>query len=390
MKITFFTYGSYPYGMAMANRLHLYCKALQHKGNDVLVMAPEHLNTSNKVDEGEYDGVKYKYFKTGKTIHPFIDSCWLLYVYAYQAYVAAKNADVIYVTGGGYLWLTLVAKAVHMQGKKIVCEMNENPYSTELNRFETHLQRSVSRFIYNYLATPRIDGYISISDNLTAYINKYAPKSTVIQVPVLTDIEKVNPSSVSKISGLYILHAGALSELKDGVKAMIKAFIFACGELDLPLKFVFTNKVGNKKLLNWISTQITRNNLQDRIIFTGKVTSDELASLRNNALLSIVNKPVNNQNTFNFPTKLAELLANSVPVIASDFGEMAKYLTKYNAAYMVEPNNIQQISEGIIWIVNNPELVNKMNERALELVKNEFYYLNYSDKLHTFFKQLIK
>jgi len=64
------------------------------------------------------------------------------------------------------------------------------------------------------------------------------------------------------------------------------------------------------------------------------------------------------------PLKLFEYMASGVPIVASDLHSIKEILNEKNAV-LVEPNNFQNLTEGIIKALENPDFSDKISKQAL-------------------------
>ena len=385
MKIIAFYPGVYPEGFSpMSYRLHYYMKALQSKSVDVEVVMPDNRGKKN----GVYEGIPYSYVKA--TDRSRFNKGKIVKEYAQICAVLEKGCDVLFTTYLGNSQLKNLTKQVHNVGGKIVIEINENPHSIIASRLDTSIGLYIQRQMFLRSTLKEVDGVITISKALNDLISYYKKESAqVIKVPILTGINEIVRNQ--DYTGIpYVLHAGALSEQKDGVKAMLRAFAIAHKSLNGNLKFIFTNKVGFPSLLKWIDKFIKENRLEDYVEFKGLVPLAELSELYNNCAMVIVNKPSNSQNDYNFPTKLAEVLPRRIPLIVSNTGELRCYFKDNENAYMVEADNVVQIADRIIFIQSHPQEVSVVTTNGKLLAEKEFYYLHHANNLFDFFAQIAK
>jgi glycosyltransferase involved in cell wall biosynthesis len=390
MRVLFLFNGVYPEGMAMSNRLHLYAKGLLANGVQVDVFIP---SNKRSYTSGFYEGIKFSTIKNPIIFQNYflhqINSVFAAFYYAKYCFYKAKNYDVFFISGFGWFSALLMIVSTHLGGSRIVIEMNENPYAPEGGRLDPVWIRRTRRQLSLHSSFKFVDGFIAISESLEKLIQKHKRKSAkIIKIPILIDNKSELKISSKDQKHPFILHAGALSETKDGVIAMFEAFSKACKQLKVPLRFILTIKVMQPGLLQKIESTINTNGLKDRVIFKGQLSKKELDDLRNSCTLAIINKPSNWQNDYNFPTKLGELMLAGIPVIASSTGEMGKYLKDNETAFIVPPNDIDAIAEKIILIVNNPDIANRVGQNGKKFALEKFNFLNYSDKLTAFFKSV--
>lgn len=380
MKIFALSSSPYPpHHSPMAHRLHCYMLALQEAGHEVMV-----LGMSNELGKGEYEGIPYVYIPVPQESRLFYSSTYLKH-FADTLEPWLKECDVFFHSEDRNSLILSIQRLANKWRVATVLEINEYPYGFKTRRLDTWLLRWVKQRYFFRRVLPQVGGAIVISAALRNATQK--KNRNILLLPVLTktwEIDRVANSSAEKI----ILHAGTLSDTKDGIKAMLMAFNVASKQLNSPLKFVFTSKVGMPGLIAWINKFIANNGLEERVVFTGIVSGDELHELYNRCSLAIVNKPLNLQNIHNFPTKLTQLIPRRIPLIISKSGELARYFKDDVHAVMVEPNNVEEIAKGIIKILEDDKFVSNITTQALGLCQREFYYKRHAQSLSEFFSAL--
>ena len=366
LKVTVFYVGKYPDGFSpMSYRLHNYFKALNLNAVQVEIIMP----TNEPKKNGVFEGIPYSYILT-KNRNAF-NGYLIAKEYAKICGSISKKCDVLFTTVKNNLSLKFIIAAVHKNNGKIALEINENPYSFKARRLDIKPLRRFKRYYFLKYILPKTDGVIVISKKLEDLVKKYINQNTpLIKIPILSSAKEIKRNN-SNTGMPYILHAGALSESKDGIKAMLEAFALANKKLNYKLKFVFTSKKALPNLNKWINRFVKQNNLKDFIEFKGIVPKQELDKLYDGTSLVIVNKPSNFQNDFNFPTKLTEILPREIPLIVSATGELKNYFKDCKNAFVVAPNNINQISK-----------------KGKLLAIDKFYFSNYSVQLYNFFKKV--
>jgi glycosyltransferase involved in cell wall biosynthesis len=392
MKVLFLYKGSYPDGMAMTRRLHLYAKGLLESGVTPEVAIPDlkrdHIN-------GIHEGIRYFGFKSpgisGNFLINQLRSLLFTFYYLNYCYSITKEYRLILVVGFGWFADLMILLGAHLGKSKVIFEINENPYSPEGGRLDPVWVRKIRRFLMLNITVRIADGFIVISRRLEELIGRYRNKrSLIIRIPILMDDYKENTASGYTDLHPFVLHAGALSETKDGMIAVFEGFAKACLKTPIGLRFILTDRTMRPELRRRIDNIITEYKLNDRIIFKGILSRNELDELRFSSAMAIVNKPSNWQNDYNFPTKLGELLAAGIPVIASDTGEIGRFLRDNENAFLVPPNDSNAIAEKIILILNNHNLASMVGQNGKELARREFHFRNHSAALSDFFIRMIE
>jgi glycosyltransferase involved in cell wall biosynthesis len=85
----------------------------------------------------------------------------------------------------------------------------------------------------------------------------------------------------------------------------------------------------------------------------------------------IIPNPIERYKT-NYPVKMFEFMAAALPVIASKEGESASFIREANCGILVDPLNVEEISDAIIWLTTHVEEAEAMGKRGQELIFNKY------------------
>jgi len=396
MKVYFFVLTSFPYGMAAGKRRLCYAKGLMAAGLEcqiVVCRKTEPGTTQPEMpDEGIFNGIKYIYIsgkvrnknKFIRKIDDLIDLCKGFF----YSLNHVKKGDIIYSYFYGNLFHLILILAGKIKGAKVVKELCEYPFVFGKQTLINNLKRIFElKCIF-----PLFDGFIAISNSLEELSNKYKSKhARVIKVPIL--VEKNYPdvtfdSMNSDIEVPYILHTGTMNDQKDGISEIIQAFAIAINQLERPVKLVFTgpNPTQRKEYDNLI----VKYHLKERIIFTGMLSSFDLAKYQYFSSLSIINKKNNLQNRNCFPTKLGEMLIYETAVITTNVGDANIYLKDGVSAYIVESDHPDLLAKKIISAFRNNEERNRIAKAGRKVAQLEFDCLYHGERLAKYFLGLNK
>lgn len=137
------------------------------------------------------------------------------------------------------LFNKLVCKLIHHRHAKIIRELCELPYGTGVETAKTErLRNKMLTTIF-----PKFDGFFSISETLSEFVKKYAPKAKNLKIPILVDVSISENVKPHKSTYPYIFHSGTLYEQKDGVVGMLEGFAIANKQLHGKYDFIMTGKL---------------------------------------------------------------------------------------------------------------------------------------------------
>ncbi len=163
-------------------------------------------------------------------------------------------------------------------------------------------------------------GVLAISTRIIDYLKKQGiDDAKILHLPILVDHERFARPSLSPVSALvgkrYFLNSGALDE-KEGLEHILNAFaVVSKSDRQIWLAITGAPEQRRKK---FVIAQAQRLNIEEQLIFTGFIPSDQLSWAYQNALALLCcrsNTPFAN---FGFPTKLAEYLSSGRPVITNE------------------------------------------------------------------------
>jgi glycosyltransferase involved in cell wall biosynthesis len=89
------------------------------------------------------------------------------------------------------------------------------------------------------------------------------------------------------------------------------------------------------------------------------------------------------------PVKLFEYMSAGLPVIASDFPFWRKIVEGASAGLLVDPQNLDAISDALEWILDNPGRAKKMGENGQRAVEESYSWNMESEKLIAMYRDLI-
>ena len=187
---------------------------------------------------------------------------------------------------------------------------------------------------------PRLKNTYTVCDSVAAfYYKRYKIDMQVVRNIPLKRIEhKYSASTDSPIGAQgkkVILYQGAVN-LGRGIGLMIDA---------MPLldDFVFY-VIGDGDLLKELQEKVTKMHLTDKVIFTGKIPFENLSAYTARADIGInllENRGLNYY--YSLPNRIFDFIREEVPVLASDFPEIRKIITKYHVGALIndfDPHSI--------------------------------------------------
>ena len=379
------TTGPFPYGMASVARLKCYMRAFTgaqlHSEIDVFERTPEFGKDRRNFDvRVTNDGFYYWYaggclYGSGNRILRKFEQ-WLdkkKMVQHLRCNLRAGDFVLLYFSDVDFQHR--IIDMAHSKGAFVIKELNEVPGKGNFSKSAQEIKKRTEKELMC-----RYDGIICISQALVEYSKQFVDdKCRVVKVPILVDLDKYDlEDKQAEAKFPYIFHSGSLIERKDGVLGMLEAFAKALPQLPSDVRFVSTGTVKKSPEASAITELIDKYQLQDRVIFTGYLSTEELKEKLSHASLVIINKNKTEQNKYCFSTKLGEYLAAGKPVAISDYGEAVNWMTNGKNAYVYQSENINELSDVIIHAFSNAEERILISQEGKKLCQHVFDYSNYS------------
>ena len=384
MRILILLNEPYPFGMACTNRTHLYAKGLSELNNNVLVIIPvpkdNSLKARNFSRKGSYENVKYLYSWTSsvrnsnfflRRLHDVFGP-FIALIYS----IKFKPEFLILVSHSFYH--NLIAKLIIVVTKsKLIIEQTEIPYHKKEVISKIDLFKIRIRFWM-------VKGIILISNPLNLYFRNYLKiRKEILKIPIIVNDEQF---TLRESDSKNLVYSGSISEKHAGIFLILEAMLHISAEYK-DVKLFITGDKTDSPDLNKINAFIKENSLQDKIIFTGYLSKDDLAKLTHSALALIALKPNNRQSRYNMATKIGEYLKTGRPVMISNVDTICIFLKHRENAFIVKPE-VKEIVNEVKFIIENPERAKTIGLNGKKFALTELNYKVQTERLNQFLVNL--
>ena len=224
-------------------------------------------------------------------------------------------------------------------GLKIVREINEWPLSV------TWKEGWFKRWFEVNVLPKFFDGAICISDVLVEFWRTHGRKGVpILKLPMTVDVEAIENIRPSPCGGSpYICYAGGMTEEKDGVETLKKAYAI-----------------------------VKRQHPQMELKLLHDLPHDEAVSVMKGAACLVLARPDSLQARAGFPTKLGEYLATGRPVVVTRTGEIDRFLVNGESAYLAEPGNVDDIARQINSVFADTDKLARIGVSGRDVARREF------------------
>jgi len=374
---------AYPGNTAVSNRVHLYCKALKNEGGFPFIINLH--STFTKKPKFGYlarnEGIPFYYAqKTPVREKRFllrnINKSKGIFNTIFLLRKLKKKHPLKVLLFNTNLWDELLLFIfLKMMKITIVRECNEIPSIVDEKRF-----RSYHHFLLK-LKVKMYNNVIVISDQLNYFYSSILPKDRIIQIPILVDLDRFKNVELKEHPGKIITYVGYMGGNKDGLENLIDAMALVKKKNE-KVTLQLVGSAPEKDMIR-LKNKVKTLGLNDTITFLGKKNAEEVPSILLNSDFLVLARPNSSQAKAGFPTKLGEYLASGKPVIITITGEIPKYLTDKESAYLSKPDDIVDFADKLVYALSD-ENAEKIGREGYKIARNNFNYQLYGKKLFDF------
>lgn len=228
----------------------------------------------------------------------------------------------------------------------------------------------------------KVDGIIAVSNTARDSVAQYIPADYTI-IPNGVDTQRFNPKckKIDRFSGKspIILFVGRF-EPRKGLKYLFLSFNQIIKKIPDAILVV----VGKGRLKEYYRGFLSKEAVKN-VFFEGKVSMDALPSYFSTC--DVFCSPAYTGESFGII--LLEALASGKPVVASDIPGYRNIIDGGYNGLLVEPKNLADITEGVLRIISDEVLKNRLIERGLETAK-KYSWKNVARMVEDFYYKTIK
>lgn len=330
------------------------CRSLAKAGYDVILLCAD-----NKPDETK-DGVKIKSikFQPQNRIQRILGAKKVMLNAALEV-----DAEIYHFHDPELLPVGVELKK---RKKKVIYDAHEDyPLNILTKQWIPKILRPLIKNImlkYEEWCSKKFDCIISVTPQIIVRLSKVNINTLLItNYPLLTENTEYNDENPREN---IICFAGVISPLR-----MHHNIINA-----------IENTEGIRYVLAGDSTSYLKHLMSlpgwDKVDYVGRLTYPEVLALYNRAKVGIVIEDYEKVNYHNEGslgvTKLFEYMQAGIPLICSDFKLHKEILYEYDCGICVNPRDVNEISEAIVYIVKHRDVAIKMGENGRRAIIEKY------------------
>ncbi len=221
-----------------------------------------------------------------------------------------------------------------LQRKKLVFDSHEL-----FSEIPELVDRKKVKKVWLYLEKkiiPKLKNAYTVCGSIAAYYEeKYQAKFKVVRnLPIKMSVEK--EALKFETNKKIILYQGAVN-VGRGIELMIEAMQFINDYLFLI--------VGGGDILYDLKRKVEKLQLQDKVVFYGKVTPKELKKITPNAVVGIsIEEDIGLNYRYALPNKIFDYLQAGIPILVSNLPEMKKIVHDYQVGEIIEVRKAKEVA----------------------------------------------
>lgn len=347
---------------AVGNRLMGYFKAMDEMGIDATVYILMNKRKDCQMDY-QFKHLKIIFMLDGmpfchKYLRPIYYK-WFVWKIKHQL----KPGDKVYTYG----FNKLSVLGLKVSGVDCYAERTEHPdVITKISRLNA-IKKEKELYLLEQLT-----GLFVISSSLRDYfISKGIKSSRIHIINMIVDSSRFEGLVKQQVKERYIAYCGTVSNNKDGVDELIKAFALVVAKIPDVYLYIAGNipscleETGNFALIDTLG-------IKERIKFLGFIPTSEMPQMLKNAEVVVLDRPNNLQAKYGFPTKLGEYLLSENPVVVTKVGDIHLFLKDGETALLSDPCNPEEFASKVIWALEHPKEASEIGKRGAEVAMLEF------------------
>lgn len=387
---------------ASANRFRGLVEGLCRDGHSVTigVMGGELRKDEAATFIHNVEGLRVQYLSFSNHYHPlwgrlntyFFDDMIHLPVAAGRVIKQLKRQhyDIVWLTNQASVLRLFIKVQKHIKGRTFI-ELNEFNDIYREEKDGNFLQRRKGvRDNRVFLDTiSKIDLFAVMTQTLLNYYQGLAKKNAVfMHLPMTVDLSRFHEVTTNvEYKKPYIAFTGTMTNHKDGVDVLIKAFakiadkhptyhLYMAGfwHYDVPMQEQLISELG----------------LQERIHYIGTLNRDQIPPFVCNASVLALSRPDSHQAQGGFPTKLGEYLATGKPVCVTKVGEIPNYLEDNISAFMATPGDVDSFADAIDRALSDETNAKRIGINGRMVAKENFDIVVQAKRLSLFLQKNVR
>ncbi|MCH8326371.1 MAG: glycosyltransferase family 4 protein [Bacteroidetes bacterium] len=319
-----------------------------------------------------------------RDISPFSD---IIVIFQLYLFIKKNNYDIVHthsskagIVGRIAAWLARTPIIIHHNHAK--------PYHRFQSWFIQTLYKSIERFTSLFC-----DKIVSVTYTIVDEMvkDKIAPREKFVVIRSGFNIENFknfDSTNNFKIKEKFGLTANDIVIGKIARLSVIKGHIYLLQAFEKVFRQIPNVKlllIGDGENKNELLKFIDKKRLNDKIIFTGLIPTNEMPSV-----ISLIDIVVHTALLEGLPRVFTQSMLMGKPVISFDLDGAHEVIEDGKNGYLIEPMNIEMLTEKIIDLVSNTTKSKNFGSYAKDNIKDDFSIMAMVENNNKLYQELLK
>jgi len=332
------------------------------KVHEVVLVAPD----EERADK-EVDGIRIITVKKpeSKLLHPV--TMWRVFKAGFK-----QDCDVYHCHEPSSLFVSAILKV--LKRKRLIYDAHEYyPSLIAENSLFPDFVRPLVRFLADIEERILIrfaDVVITVDEILALKYRKH--HNNVYIISNYPRLELFKPDDLNSENG-GIIYVGGLSRDR-GIYQMIEV----ANKTNVKLICVgnFTDELNKKEITDFLEENPSKN-----VVFAGHLSHSKVVEYINMSRLGLILHQPIPRYIHAVSIKLFEYMACGKPVVASNFPEIARVIKEADCGILVDPTDVDEIVDAILYLLEHPEEAKRMGENGRRAVEEKYSWDKMEEKL---------
>lgn len=282
---------------------------------------------------------------------------YFLYAYCKAVILMLLNkCDIVYLhtaERGSFFRKALLGRTAKFLGKKAVM----HHHAAQFEDFYEKLSPGKKEFVNETLK--KMDLNITLSNHFASKITDISHNA---KVKVLYNAVYTNERNPYRMDAKNILFLGEMGRRK-GVYDLLDAIQKLDAILPHDIRFCLC---GNGEIKE-VEEKIAELKIKDRVECLGWIDGEKKKKVIKNTMINVL--PSYNEG---MPMTILETMAHGIPNISTNISSIPEVIADGKNGILIEPGNIEQLMEAILFLALNPDIRREYSNNAWEYITEEF------------------
>jgi glycosyltransferase involved in cell wall biosynthesis len=275
------------------------------------------------------------------------------------------------------------------KGKKVIYDVHEDVPKQVLSKhwIPQPLKKPVSWVVKKVekIVSSRLDAIVTATPDISQRFRQYNPNTVTVQnFPLFAEWEgQVSHRADTESQTINLVYVGSITRPR-GIVEMVKVMEEINKRTDKRIELLLGGKFSPSELQN----DVSKLGGWQYVNFLGWLSREQVKEVLSRSHIGLVLIHPEPRYMVSYPVKLFEYMSAGIPVVASDFPLWRSIIEDSHCGIVVDPLNIEDITQGILQIINDEDLALEMSKSGQAAVKAKYNWDTEAEKLLSLYRHI--